>query len=309
MNKAITNIVGVIITAFLTFSLILYMGFLLAPAKSKDGLDVIKAFHSLEDNSLDVIVYGSSHAWKGCDTRVMRDKYSIEAYNYSCYWQKMNTTALFIKDSLRTQSPKVVCIETFHVNSVMQDSDLQGEIYYTKNMKNFDGKQDYLKQCFGNDIERYASYYFPIIMFHDNWNSITSENFSNQGYKRFIENAGFSPSNDIYQCNLPDYKNFPQLEIDESAIKTLDEIVRVCKEKNIQIIFYTCPWEGEFNYSDALAEYAAKNGCTYLDLFQYYEETGLDGNTDLNDSGHLNTSGAEKVAAFLGKYIVENYSF
>lgn len=307
MKKTVTNIVGVILTVILTGSLIQYMGYLLDPAWSQDGFDVIEAFHSLEDNSLDVIVYGSSHAWKGCDTRVLRDKYNISAYNYGCNWQKLNTIELFLKDSLRTQSPKVVCIETYTVNTILQDTDLQGEIYYTKPMKSFAGKQEYLKQCFGNDIERYASYYFPIIMFHDNWNAITYENFLKQGYERFIDSTGFLPSNAVYQCELPDYNTFAQWDIGEDAIKTLDEIVQVCNDNDIQIVFYTCPWEGEYHYSNALAEYAEKKGCAYLDLFQYYKETGLDGNSDFADSGHLNTNGAEKVADFLGKYIVENY--
>ena len=75
------------------------MGALLDPPNTILGFEVIEAFHSLEDNSLDVIVYGSSHAWRGCDTRVMKDKYSIAAYNYGCNWQKMNTIELFLKDS------------------------------------------------------------------------------------------------------------------------------------------------------------------------------------------------------------------
>ena len=307
MKKTVTSIAGVILTAALTVGLIQYMGHLLDPWEAQDGLDVVEAFHSLEDNSLDVIVYGSSHAWKGCDTRIMRDKYGISAYNYGCHWQKINTTALFLKDSLRTQSPKVVCIETYNVNAVLQDRNLQGEIYYTRPMKSFAGKQEYLKQCFGNDLERYASYYFPIIMFHDNWNAIQYENFLGQRCERLIDSAGFFTNDAVYQCELPDYETFTQSKIGENAIKTLDEIVQVCRDNDVQILFYTCPWEGEFNYSDALAEYAEKNGCAYLDLFRYYEETGLDGNTDLADSGHLNTSGAEKVADFLGKYIVENY--
>ena len=299
MKKTVWGIAGIGITVALTIGLIQFMGLLLDPFESADGLDAVKAFHSLEENSLDVIVYGSSHAWKGCDTRVMRDKYGIAAYNYGCHWQRINTTELFLKDSLRTQSPKVACIETFTVNSVLHNTDLTGEIYYTKPMKNFKAKQEYLKQCFGTNIERYASYYFPIIMFHDNWNAVTEENFVNTDYERFVESSGFYPTSDIYPCKLPDYHTFTQKDIRESALKTLDEIVAVCNEHDIRIIFFTCPWEGENKFGNALTEYAKKNNCEYLDLFRYYEEMGLDGNSDLNDAGHLNTSGAGKVADFL----------
>ena len=283
------------------------MGWFLAPQHSRVGLDVIRAFHTQEKDSLDVIVYGSSHAWMGCDTRFMSKKYDFSAYNYGCNWQAINTTEVFLEDSFRTQSPKVVCIETFSADMVLEDTDMDGQIYYTRAMENFEGKKKYLKKCFGDDIERYASYVFPLITFHENWNEISKENYTKPDFKSYIESDGFFCNYTVYSCQLPDYREFEQAQLCDEAIQTLDEIVRLCDEKNADIIFYTCPWAGEYNYSDAMKDYAQKNNCVYIDLFRHIDEMGLDGETDMKDPGHLNRIGAAKVADYLGKYIKENY--
>lgn len=50
-----------------------------------------------------------------------------------------------------------------------------------------------------------------------------------------------------------------------------------------------------------------KNNCVYIDLYEKIEEIGLDGTTDFSDEGHLNTSGSNKVADYLGEYLIGHY--
>lgn len=307
MKIILKRVLCCILTISLTLGLAEIAGHILDPKWAEDGFDVIEAFEKLEKDSMEVIVFGSSHAWKGCDTRVMADDYGIIAYNYSCNWQSINTTMLFLKDSLRTQTPKVVCIDAGLVNNIEKDVDLNGQIYYTKKMKNFDGKREYLKQCFGDDLGRYISYYMPIVMFHENWTEIDDENFRFPGPERYWNTRGYQPGTKIYPCVKPDYKNFRQDPIQEDCIAVLDEILAVCKEKNVQVLFYTCPWEGEYYYSDAMKEYVKDKECAFLDLFEYSDEIGINWATDFRDYGHLNNSGAKKVADFLSAYLIENY--
>ena len=309
MNKTIKRLLCCLLTIALTFLLIQRTGLILDPEWSQDGLDVIDAFDSLEDNSLDVIVYGSSHAWKGCDTRVMCDDYGIKAYNYACNWQAINTIKLFLEDSFRTQTPKVVCIEVGLVDSLEQNVDLDGQIYYTRSMSDFDGKRQYLKQCFGNDPERYISYYMPLYMFHDNWININYESWLFRGPERWINTKGYCAdySDTVREYELPDPTVFPQKELRADCINVLQDIVDLCHSKGVEVIFYTAPCICEYNYHDFMLQFALDNDCTYLDLYYYYDDLSLDGKTDFQDSDHLNGSGARKVAAFLAEYVIANY--
>ena len=145
-------------------------------------------------------------------------------------------------------------------------------------------------------------------MFHDNWNEISEENYHEEDYRFLAANTGFWQSPNVDPHPAPDPETFKQLPLGEDAIQVLDRIVETCNEEDIKIIFFTCPWSGEYNYSDAMQEYADKNGCVYLDLFKYTDEMQFDTQTDLSDIEHLNDSGAGKVARFLAEYIKENYN-
>jgi hypothetical protein len=285
------------------------IGSLVEPAFTSDGFHAVEAFHSLPEDSVDVIAYGSSHCWKGFNAQTVEENYGLSVYNYGYNWQYINTTSLFIQDSLRTQSPKVILIETFHVNYVHENEDLCGEIYYTKAIPDFKAKQEYLAQCFGDNPGRYLSYYVPLFAFHDNWENIAYYNFADvTTVESFLDARGYLESDTVYPTEFPDYTTFEQKELSDSAIAVLDNLVQICQEKGIEIIFYTAPYDGEFNYSDAMTKYAEENNCAYLDFFQLLEEANLDGATDLQDYEHLNTSGASKIADYLGQYIVDHYS-
>ena len=296
-----------VVISLLTLCFVNYFGHLLDPKYTEGAMDAIKAFHLLEDDSLDVIIYGSSHAWKGCDSLEMNKKYGLKAYNYGCNWQAINTTLLFLQDSLRTQSPDVVCVETGLVGKVLEDVELEGQIYYTRPIDFFQGKKEYLSQCFGSNFGRYLTYYIPLAMFHDNWNKIEAENFKKSHPEKWIKTMGYSGTDIVNSVNLTDFASFTHKDLPRSSVLVLDRMVADCKEKGVKILFYTCPFEGEYKYHSAMEEYSERTGCEYLDLFEHIDEVGIDGETDFRDKDHLNNSGSRKVADYLGRYIVENY--
>ncbi|MCH5279929.1 MAG: hypothetical protein J1E61_00560 [Lachnospiraceae bacterium] len=306
--NAIKKVIGCTVTITIIICLIYKLGILVRPANTDIAFNAIDAFHDMPENSLEVIGYGSSKMWRGMDPMEMYAQYGIGAYNYGCNWQHINTTELFIKDSLLTQSPKVILIETYLINDVLKNIDMNGEIYYTRALPESEGKRQYLKQCFGDDKERYLSYYVPLCAFHDNWTNLSESNFlKNADDTDFYSTMGFVYKEDVVSITIPDPLTFEQADLSEDAIEILDEIVSICKENSIDIIFYTAPYQGTYAYSDAMKKYAAENGCAYFNLFECIEEIGIDGETDFSDAGHLNNSGAVKVADFLSEYIVNNY--
>ena len=308
MKRRIKIVLSCMIVICIIAFVIDYVGRICVPEYTGDAFNTIEAFHNLPEDSVEVMVYGSSHAWKGLNCIEMYENYGIGAYNYGCNWQHINTTSLFFEDSLRTQSPKVILVETYLVNDVLSDIDMNGEIYYTRGISHFDAKSEYLEECFGNEYERYLSYYVPFVAFHSNWKNISRWSFANptDSYD-FTKSMGYLASSKVVDVTLPDYRTFEQKELCEKAIKVLDNMVKICRENDIEIIFYTVPYAGEYCYFDAMKEYAEENGCKYINLFEKMDEMGFDSSTDFQDAGHLNDSGARKVAKYLGKYISENY--
>lgn len=297
------------ICLFLTFSMILYLGKLVRPTDTDDDFLAIRTFHELPEDSVDVIVYGSIHAWKGINVKKMYEDYGIGAYNYATNWQKINTSALFLHDSLRTQSPKIALIETVFVDDPKMDSDLDGEIYYTKAIPYSSDKAAYLKQCFGDHLGRYVSYYLPLVAFHENRENLTEYSFREglQWYFDFKSTMGFRSSDIINPVVLTDWTSFEQKPLSEEAMNILNDIVKTCHESGTDVVFYTAPYEGEYCYGDAMAQYASENGCSYIDFFKLVDELGIDPDSDFQDAGHLNTSGSTKLAAYMGTYLHEHF--
>lgn len=308
MKKSVKNLLCCLLSLALILGGIYGLGFLFRPFETDIAQNAIETFHSLPENTVEVIGYGSSHIFRSLDVMEMYQNYGIGAYNYGNHWQHINTTALFVRDSLRTQSPKVALIEVGRVNYVLEDSDMDGEIYYTRYIPDFPAKDAYLKQCFGENRERYLSYYVPFAAFHENWSGVQDWSFRD-GTKDydFLKTMGYLELKKVTPVTIGDPATFRQEPLGPESRAALDDIVAACREADVEIIFYTAPWEREYLYGNALKEYAKENDFVYFNMFEMMEEIGIDCNTDFSDTEHLNESGAKKVANFLGTFIKNNY--
>lgn len=314
MKDTIKKIASCLVTVALIGLGIHSLGILVRPLETDRAYRRIKVFHELPRDSVEVMIYGSSHAILGVRTMDLYDKYGIGAYNYGTSWQKGNTVKLFLRDSLETQSPKLVVIESFMQHIVLHDLNITGEIFLTSYLDDSPARREYLKQCFGDDPERWLSYYMPLCAFHENWNSLEETSFKPRAWSsqrdslaKVRKNMGFAWFNRQVPVEVPDPSTVKQRKFTKAALKELDDIMAICRERNIQVLFITVPYNEGYKYSDAMRAYARENGCGYLNFFELADEIGLDGNTDFWYGGHTNVNGATKVADYLGKYISEHY--
>lgn len=305
-----TNLFSLIIAIVLIFFGINRLNIILRPIDTDGALPQVESFHSLENNTVDVLIYGSSHAFRGFDTRVLYRDYGISAYNYSWNWQQLNTTRAWIKDSFTTQKPKVILIETYNIGKVLTNRTLNAEIYYSRYLHNKEAKKEYLKQCFGSDVKKYLSYYIPTYGFHDNWSLLNNfDSFKKPDISNgLLKSMGFSVSKNSTKINIPNQQSSIQKEFSNDVINVLNDIVEACRKNNVDIIFYTAPYEGEFEYADAIGEYSEKNGYKYFNFFNMLDELSINQDEDFSDDGHMNTNGSVKIANFFGNYLINNYS-
>lgn len=308
MKKLLRNWAETIITLVLTVALVHCLGYLVRPVSSDQSIAAMKAFRCIPENSVEVLCYGSSHMWRGLDVMAMYKKYGIGAYNYACNWQHINTTSLFVEDSLRVQSPRVAIVDTFRVNELLQDTDVNGEIYYTRILPHSSAKDAYLQQCFGPSGMRYLSYYMPLCAFHDNWVNLGKESFIPRFHKEeFLNSMGYRFTSGSIPVKIMRCPSGEQQEISDEALTVLEHIQKLCSENGVQLLLVTLPWEEEFAYGDALNRWSQQHGCAYLNLFDHLDELGLDTTTDFYDPSHLNGTGAAKIADFLGRYLINHY--
>lgn len=300
---------AILLCMVLIFVGVLALGHLTRPLGDDVAIANVESFHKLPENSVDVIVYGSSHAWRNVNVNEMYDKYGIGAYNYAANWQHLDTTWLFVHDSLATQTPKVALIEGMHINSNEFDTDMDGEIYYTTPIPESKYKRAYLKTCFENHIERYISYYFPLVAYHENKNALTAESFGRTSNSiDFMDTMGFYPRDGVFVADVKDWTEMEDWVIGDRSLELMDDMVAALQEKGCQVVFWVAPWSTEeYQYFNVLQEYCEEHNCGYLNMFEHMEDAGISAETDFCDPHHLNVSGATKMADYLGAYLKENY--
>lgn len=308
MKQTLKILGGALVVVCALMVCIYVAGEALIPYDVRNAMCSIDAFHALEEDSVEVISFGSSHAWNGVDPAVMYRDYGVAAYNYACVWQSINTTALFVKDALKTQSPQVLLVETFNAWTPLEYVNPNGEIYYTRAIETDEHKWDYLRQCLGQDrIDRYLSYFVPLFGLHDNWPNLDLANLAALPVEKYHRTLGMDPQERVKPVQILDYWEFDSAPMSPSGLACLDQIVEAAYEKGAEVVFFTLPYEGVYHYVDAMQEYADMNGCYYLNFFELFEDAGLDAETDFADGGHLNTQGAAKVSAYLAEFLVDYY--
>jgi hypothetical protein len=130
-----------------------------------------------------------------------------------------------------------------------------------------------------------------------------ADNLSHNGYlmRTDVKPAEWTPAPDV----LVDYT------FSDTCYRYLDMMTQLCAEHGIELILVKSPsiyphWYDEWDQQ--IVDYAAKHGLTYINFMKLSEETGVDMQTDTYDMGmHLNLSGAEKTAAYLGAILSEQF--
>lgn len=86
----------------------------------------------------------------------------------------------------------------------------------------------------------------------------------------------------------------------------------LCKEKGVKLVLIKAPTEYPYWYEqwdEQVQQFADENDVDYINFIPLQNDIGLDMSQDTYDAGlHLNTKGAEKMADYFGKYLVENYN-
>lgn len=307
MSRTVAKFIYCITIVVTILGTCVFLGYYFRPIVADNCVVAVDAFHKLPNNSVELMVFGSSHAWKGIDTSYMTEN-GINAYNYGCNWQHFNTTQLFIHDAFLTQRPKTVIIDTWFIAEMLKDTDIVGEVYYTRPLKLTPQKKKYLLDCFGNDHEKYAGYYLPFIAFHGAWDDdfrkfrVETELFT---VSEFLEKRGYYGTDKVESIDPMNYADYwKESALPDESIEILDDILNLCRENDTRVILVTIPaYSGEYFYAEPLKEYAEENGCDYIDFIELIEQVGIDGETDFRDGDHLNNSGARKIADYLMEYM------
>lgn len=281
--------------------------------------DEHSGLYELEDQTVDVLYIGSSHVFSSLSPEDIFKAHGITGYVQASSCQRVWQSYYYLQETYETQQPKVVVLDTFMALS----GDAQSEAFNREaidKMKLSPAKIASIRTAveYNPDEEKFMSYFFPLLRFHDRWEELKEEDYvwfvteQDAPAKGFLARIGTVPA----EFNGNDYTD-TEIEpavMPENCREYLDKIKKMCEENGSQLVltkFPTCLWNGAS--SAAIRQWSEENDVPFLDYCgdeTLRNEVSIDWATESLDGGnHLNYAGAMKMTEVFGNYLAENYNF
>jgi len=258
----------------------------------------------------DLLIVGDCEVYENISPVTLWEEFGIPSFIRGNAQQLMWHAWAMLEDALRYETPKVVLLSVL----AMMYGQPQKETY---NRMALDGmrwsrtKYEAIRASMLPE-ESFASYVLPLLRFHSRWSELDRTDLQYYFTKRQVGIAGFvmrSDSKPVPPGWISDPILRPNYDFGPKAWESLGKITTLCKEKNIQLVLFKAPsltphWYDEWDAQ--IVQYAQKHDLPYLNALDKLDEIGLDFEVDTYDMGlHLNRQGAEKMARYLGGYLME----
>lgn len=288
----------------------------------ENGYDTYSRLDDLTGFPIDVAAFGPSLCATSFMPLELYEQYGMSAYNIGGSWQPMPISYLLLKELLRSQSPKVVLLETY--NLFMKWRGRQDSYYRVAldALPLSETKWEVIKEHRKDKAsESRFSYIFNIYKYHFAWKDLKEYGFSpsDQAKDRYLH-YGYRIRTGIYRPSdqYIDFQGWMEeetdrIDYDEEGYEYACRFIESCQEAGISIVLYkdlmAQPGSWSLEHHNTVQDLADSYGIPFIDfnMHDVYTASGCDVYTDLNDGGHDNFLGAKKVTQYLGRYLHENY--
>lgn len=286
-----------------------------------------RSFYSLEKDSVDILIVGSSHAYSSFNTEIFQQNLNRNTYILASNSQNVTQTYFNVKEAIKYQKPQMLILETFGIND---NNNWQGENEETpdkdwKKESNIDGmklglvKLEAIKEQYLPKNWAYAL--FKIARCHGNWKDTelftSNYDFLKNGVQQY---CSFRPSASVMSKET--IKKYKKMKTKSSEFQICEEneiyfhkLAQLCRENDIKLYMVMAPmYDGyikKVNYESRyqqIAELAQSEGVEYLDCNKKYDEIGMN-ETDFEDAynsyHHLNRQGADKVTSYVAEVLTK----
>lgn len=284
----------------------------------------LKGFYNMEENSIDVLFLGTSHAASAYNPQAMYDSYGVRSYSLACEQQNLLSSYYWLKEALRFQTPKVVIVDPaiMFVHLGAEDKPLNSDESYTR--KAIDAMRwSKVKWEAVNDICKYdenqtvTSYVFLNERYHARWTGLSEEDFSSREMEKHYELKGFVPLDYRGMNAGASYQPYTDTEsagYDNNIAPVmqmyLDKMIDLCNEKGIGLVIAKTPsLEWSIEKRNTMEKYALEKGVIYWDFNDeaLYNGCGFDFLNDMNEDEHVNIWGSEKLSSYIGNILCNAY--
>lgn len=268
-----------------------------------DYYSSMETFYDLDKDIVDVLFLGSSHCYCSVIPAKLWEDYGMASFNMSISGQDLAGTYYNFKEALKTQTPKVVCVELYACT--YSGYPVEGNLYRNilprktsklyveavENMVKTDNKSDYLLR-------------WPII--HTRYKEVKKEDF----VKDYPVYLGYRSEFRVTPIWKEEYSFVEPKPFGEEEQQWLLKIIELAQNTNTELVFFLAPYQVP-KYAQEYIAYAkemiAEYDITAMDMTELSEAMAIDWDRDFIDFGHTNYFGACKVTDYFGKFLKATY--
>ena len=261
------------------------------------------AFYEQDENSLDLIFFGSSQSYASFDPRIIDEKTGLNTWNLATAQQPIPITYYYMKEALKTQHPKYFVLEIRMLswnNEYAEGGIVRGAV---DGMKLTQNKIDAVNTSVKDERDR-LSYLFNFIMYHSRYKELSKDDikwawpskkikYSEKGYVYLKSDEETNIDNDEI-ISKSKGKEEELLAINQEYF---DKIINLAEENNIQLILVKVPCQldlfGEMQYN-TVKKIAAEKNLIYIDYNEKFDELPGAEKVSNNFADYINSLEKEK---------------
>ena len=267
-------------------------------------------FFNEPEDSMDVLFYGSSHAYCTVSPLELWHETGLHSYVLATQSQPPAATLHYIKQSLEHQSPQLLVVEAFMFILPPEDR-LEASLRDCIDPLPWRENKVELIQRLVAPGER-SSYYFNFLKYHSRWKELSSRDLDFSYLSGTDNLRGYiylTPRREA-ECYPLDYTHVQPQPLSEENAVFLDELLALTRDLDTELALIIAPMSGAEAYAGqfkTLRECAAANGIKVLDFNEKFAELGFDCTEDFFDFDHLNATGASKATIALSRWLEQNF--
>lgn len=274
----------------------------------KEEYSRYKEFYSEKDD-FDVLFFGSSRVLDAIQPMELWEDYRIKSYNLAQHNEGIGRNYWSIRNALEQTDPKLIVLDislfsgVYNLDEEASDSDKAYLHNMLDHMPLSFTKLEAIKElCIPS---MYMEYIFPFTLYHGRWRELSLNDWTNSSEPR----KGAEIRSNIYPMKQLPWATDECSEIFLPEGLRIPDIIQLCEDKNIELLFICMPIpkEGSYKTINSFEKYFDEKQIPFINL---WKESGLlNYALDFADETHVNQAGSKKITSFLGEYINGHYDF
>ena len=281
---------------------------------AEEAREAVQGFKN-EKCDIDIILFDGSDLLRFYDPLEAWNKYGFTSYNYATPSAQGDMLRFYAEESRKTMKADLYVFDLRTIEYVSDVGTEQSIRNWSDSLSVYSplramGVYSYLfnRDRTGIDV---PSYFIDIINYHTNYDSLASEyqwsymdlnniKKTDKGFRPYYNHTPFDrPVDTEERAELTGYQT-----------KALEDLVDYCNKEKLNALFICSPFairENTQKVMNSISDYIEDNGYEFVDFNKYFDEIGIDFETDFRDRNHVNYFGAKKFTDYLSRFLKEKY--